>query len=69
MPFFRAGPGIECAQHGEENGYGRKTEFFVCIGIGYGFEVDKFSITPTLDFDVIQGRTTLVLSIAIGKGF
>lgn len=67
--FFRAGPGIEWAQHGEENGHGRETEFFVRFGIGYGFEVDKFSITPTLDFDIFQGHTTLVWGIAIGKGF
>jgi hypothetical protein len=69
MPFFRAGPGIKCAQLGEENGNNRETEFFVCIGRGYGFEVDKFSITPILDFNVIQGHTILVLGIAIGKGF
>ena len=67
--FFRAGPGIEWAQHGEENGHGREAEFFVRFGIGNGFEVGKFSITPTLDFDIFQGHTTLVLGIAIGKGF
>jgi hypothetical protein len=69
MLFFRAGPGIEWAQHGEENGNGRNTEFFVRFGRGYGFEVDKFSITPPLDFDIFQGHTTLILAIAIGKGF
>lgn len=79
--FFRAGPGVEWAHHSEENGHGNihaaeaadgegsETEFFVRVGIGYGFEVGKFSITPTLDFDIFQSHTTLVWGIAIGKGF
>ncbi|UCE41406.1 MAG: hypothetical protein JSV17_18575 [Candidatus Aminicenantes bacterium] len=79
--FLRAGPGIEWAHHGEENGHdnihaaeaengnGRESEFFVRVGIGYGFEVGKFSITPTLDVDIFKSQTTLVWGIAIGKGF
>jgi hypothetical protein len=79
--FIRVGPGVEWAYHGEENGHGniqaaeaangngRETEFFVRVGIGYGFEIGKFSITPTLDFDFFKGHTTLVWGIAIGKGF
>jgi len=79
--FFRAGPGVEWAHHDEGNGHGnihaaeaandngRESEFFVRAGIGYGFEVGKFSITPTLDVDIFQSHTTLVWGIAIGKGF
>jgi hypothetical protein len=79
--FLRAGPGVEWAQHSEENGHGdihaaeaansngRETEFFVRVGIGCGFEAGKFSITPSLDLDIFEGRTTLVWGIAIGKGF
>ena len=79
--FLRAGPGVEWAQHSEKNGHGdihaaeaangngRETEFFVRVGIGYGFEVGKFSITPTLDLDIFEGYSSLVWGIAIGKGF
>ncbi len=79
--FIRVGPGVEWAHHNEENGHGdihaaeaangegRETEFFVRVGIGYGFEVGKFSITPTLDFDFFRSRTAIVWGIAIGKGF
>jgi hypothetical protein len=79
--FIRAGPGVEWAYHSKENEHGiihaaeaandtrRETEFLFRTGIGNGFEVGKFSITPTLDFDIFQNHTTFVWGIAIGKGF
>jgi hypothetical protein len=79
--FLRAGPGIEWAHHSEENGHGdihvaevtngngRESEFFLRVGIGYGFELGKFSITPSLDLDIFQDHTTLVWGMTIGRGF
>jgi len=80
--WFRVAPGFEVAHHSEEegdvhaeedHGYGdhtsKETEFFIRIGMGYGFVAGGFVITPLIDLDFFRKHTSLVWGISIGKGF
>ena len=43
--------------------------FLLRLGVGYDFHIRSFSITPTLNFDIIQGKASMVYGIAFGLGF
>jgi len=80
--WFRIAPGFEVAHHSKEEGdvhaeedhgngdhTSQETEFFMRIGVGYGFIAGGFTITPTVDLDIFRKHTSLVWGISIGKGF
>ena len=59
-------PGIAILEdhHGD-----KYEEFLLRGGIGYDIHLDAFSITPTVNVDVIDGNTSLAYGIAFGIGF
>ncbi|MGI9512066.1 MAG: hypothetical protein ACR2OL_04115 [Anderseniella sp.] len=54
-------PGIEV--HKDE------TEFLFRAGIGYEFEIDRFTILPELNADFGEGEVNLVFGASLGFKF
>jgi hypothetical protein len=59
-------PGVAIAEdhHGDKH-----EEFLFRGGLGYDIHLDTFSITPTVNADVVDGDVSLVYGIALGVGF
>lgn len=45
-----------------------KTHFLFRIGLGYDFHIDRFAISPTVAFDVIEGKFSAVYGLTLGMG-
>lgn len=56
-----AGPGIE--HNDGEN------EFVFRVGLGYEFDVGRWSLTPAFNVDFVDSEETYVYGIYVGKGF
>jgi len=56
-----AGPGFETS--------GSHTEFMVRVSAAYGFEIGKFTLSPEIAVDFVEGAQTLVFGFSIGRGF
>ena len=56
-----AGPGLEY-NDGE-------SEFVFRVGLGYAFEVGRWSLTPAFNLDFVEGEHTYVYGLYVGKGF
>ena len=71
--WIRAGPGLEIIQEEEHHGDVVETktevEFLVRIGVGYPLHVGAFTITPSLDFDLVRNNDAIVWGINFGYGF
>ena len=39
------------------------------VGLLYDFEVGRFTISPVLEFDLVDGEEIPVYGVSIGKGF
>jgi hypothetical protein len=49
---------------------GSKNEFLVRLGIAYEFEIDRWSIAPEFNIDLVEGgRRVLVYGLSFGYGF
>jgi len=57
-----AAPGVEIRRE-------EPAEFLFRLGIGYLFDVGRFSIGPELDVDIVQGEPTIVAGMVFGVGF
>jgi len=71
--WLRAGPGIEIIQeeeyHGAEVETKTKVEFLFRIGAGFPFHFGKYTITPSVDFDLVRNNDAIVWGFNIGYGF
>jgi len=56
-----AGPGFE---HNEG-----ENEFVFRVGLGYDFEVGRWSLTPAFNLDFVDGEHTYVYGAYVGRGF
>jgi hypothetical protein len=53
-----------------EDHHGHKYEEFLFRGgLGYDIHLDNFSITPTVNADVVDGHVSLAYGLAFGVGF
>jgi len=43
--------------------------FLFRLGAGYGVDLGNISLTPTVNFDFVDGEEFLVFGISLGKGF
>lgn len=67
-----AGPGVVFAKHstaGHHDEDERKSELLLRVGCGYDFHADKYSVTPTLSIDYIDGDYAIVFGVGTGLGF
>lgn len=55
------GPGFE--HNDAEN------EFIFRVGLGYEFDVGRWSLTPAFNLDFVDGEQTYVYGLYVGKGF
>lgn len=71
--WIRAGPGIEIIQeeehHATEVETKTKVEFLFRFGMGYPFHFGSFTLTPSIDFDLVRNNDAIVLGLNIGYGF
>jgi hypothetical protein len=76
--WLRAGPGVEFGKESEEShsrsssseGHQKTvTKFLFRFGAGYNVELGGWTITPSLDFDLVRSANALVWGVSIGKGF
>lgn len=58
---FVGAPGLS-HEHGEN-------EFLFRTGVGYEFEIDRWSITPEFNVDFVDGNQTFVFGVSFGLGF
>ena len=58
---FEVAPGVE---HAESD-----NEFLVRLGVGYEFEIGRWSITPEFNMDFVDGEESIVYGISFGYGF
>lgn len=58
---FLIAPGVE--RHSGES------EFLVRVGASFEFEVNRWSVSPTLSIDTIDGEFVQVFGFSIGRGF
>jgi hypothetical protein len=73
---FVLAPGVELREndeaHGEEQNseHGEnKNELLLRLGVGYEFEMNKWSITPEINFDFVEHENVLVYGISFGRKF
>ena len=64
-------PGFEKVQHEAEGGEGieKKYEFLFRLGTIYLFDIGSWVINPFLYADIVEGKTSLIYGISIGKHF
>lgn len=63
-------PGFERVQHEDAGGeVEKKYEFLFRLGTTYFFDVGSWVMNPFLFADIVEGKTSLVYGIAIGKHF
>lgn len=71
--WLRAGPGIEIIQEEEHHNTEVETkiemEFLFRIGMGYPFHISGFTITPSVDIDLVRNHDAVVWGLNIGYGF
>ena len=71
--WFRAGPGIEIIQEEEHHGGVVETktevEFLFRFGAGIPFHLGNYTITPSVDFDLVRNHDAIVWGINFGYGF
>ena len=60
---FIVGPGIQV-----ERATSNK-DFLFRVGTGYEFEIDRWSITPEFNFDIVDGEGIAVFGVSFGYGF
>jgi hypothetical protein len=57
-----AGPGAEIPNEGD-------AEFLFRLGIAYHFTMDRFTVGPDFNVDLVNGHPTYVIGLAFGVGF
>lgn len=71
--WLRAGPGIEIIQEEEHHGDVVETktefEFLFRFGAGVPFHFGRYTITPSVDFDLVRNHDAIVWGINFGYGF
>jgi len=75
--WLKAGPGLEFHKKKEKSSSERSgksktetdTEFLIRTGLGYDIELAGFTIAPTLSFDFLRSKTSMVWGLNLGKGF
>jgi len=67
--WIRSGPGIEILKEESGHSLDTKIEFLYRIGLGHDFELGKFTITPSVDLDLVHHHNSVVWGVSIGKGF
>jgi len=45
------------------------TESLMRVGVAYDFHYQKMSISPTYNYDTVDGHSTNVIGVALGMGF
>lgn len=69
---LKVGPGVEGSKEEPENGEESetKTQFVVRFGAGYEFELgERFTLTPEVNIDLIDGNATWVYGVSFGYQF
>ena len=71
--WLRAGPGIEIIQEEEHHGdvveSKTEVEFLFRFGAGVPFHLGVYTITPSVDFDLVRNHDAIVWGINFGYGF
>lgn len=60
---------IKFQSDAEENVIHSTEKFFIRMGMGYDFHFEKFAVSPTISFDLIESNTYLVYGIGFGYSF
>ena len=53
----------------DEEGHHEDRETVVRLGVEYAFHVGKYSLSPALNVDFVEGEELLVVGVTIGRGF
>lgn len=53
----------------DEEGHHGDRETVVRLGVEYAFHVGKYSLSPALNVDFVEGEELLVAGVTIGRGF
>ena len=71
--WIRTGPGVEFIQEEvaghSEHDTDTQAELLYRLGAGYHFHISGFTLSPSVDLDIVRKHTALVWGISLGKEF